>query len=227
MRRILSFAVALAAAMAVTGATPATSSERPRFTLNVVHGIPGVVVDVCVDRQKAITGFEPGDVVTGVRLPEGRYRLRVTPAGQPCSEAILRARPYLDGGRFRSYTVVANLDDAGTPNLLLFRNPTAKTGAGDARLVIRHTADASAVTVWANGSKLNRGRGFEWSETRRFEVPAGTYRVAVSPAGTNDPVIGPTQLTVRAGYSYQVYAWGNAAAGYRLAVIASQVGQAH
>jgi hypothetical protein len=40
-------------------------------------------------------------------------------------------------------------------------------------------------------------------------------------------VIGPTRLTVRAGFSYQVYAWGNGDAGYALAIVATEVGQEH
>jgi hypothetical protein len=227
MKRIISFALMLATTMSLAGTTSAQASDAPKFTLNVVHGIPGVVVDVCVNGAKAITDFEPGDVVSGVRLPEGRYRLKVTPAGEPCSAAILRTTAELEGGQSRDYTAVANLDDEGTPNLLLFKNPTRATDAGEVRLVIRHTAAAPAVTVWADGSKLNRGLGFEWSESRRFEVPAGSFEVAVSLAGRSNPVIGPANLTLRAGFSYQVYAWGNGDAGYRLAVMPLQVGQDH
>lgn len=227
MKRIIGLALALTATMALGANTPVAASEREEFSLNVVHGIPGVTVDVCVNGAKAITDFQPGDVVSDVRLREGEYRLKVTPAGEPCSAAILQARAELEGGRYRSYTVVANLDDDGTPNLLLLRNPTRVTAAGSARLVIRHTADAPPVTVWADGSKLNRGRGFEWGETRRYPVPAGTYSVAVSPAGSTTPVIGPTELAVRAGFSYQLYAWGNSDAGYALAIVATRVGQAH
>ncbi|HET9671778.1 MAG TPA: DUF4397 domain-containing protein [Actinomycetota bacterium] len=225
-RRIVGLAVALATATAIGGSFPAHASEAPKgFKLNVVHGIPGLVVDVCVNGAKPITDFEPGDVVSGVTLPEGEYQLDVTPAGQPCSAAILSTHAELEGGRFRNYTVVANLDDEGTPNLLLFRNATRKTEPGLARLVVRHTADAPAVTVWADGARLNPGREFVWSESRRYNVPAGDYEVFVSLAGDSDPVIGPVQLTLEAGFSYQVYAWGNAADGYAFAVIPLQVGE--
>jgi Domain of unknown function (DUF4397) len=226
-KRIVGLVVALAATMAVSGAVPATAAGAPKFTLNVVHGIPGVVVDVCVNGAKAIKHFEPGDVVSGVKLPGGEYRLKVTPAGKPCSAAILSAVADLAGGRNRNYTVVANLDDHGTPNLALYRNNTRKTEAGEARLVVRHTADAPAVNVWANGSPLNRGRQFEWGKTRRFDVPAGHYEVFVSLARRSAPVIGPVDLALKAGVSYQVYAWGNGAAGYDLALIPLRVGQQH
>src|SRR5688572_22919203 len=141
-KRIIGLAVALATTMALAGTASAQTSDPREFTLNVVHGIPGVVVDICVNGAKAITDFEPGEVVTGVKLPEGTYELEVTPAGESCSAAIIEVTAELEGGRFRNYTVVANLDDAGTSNLLLFRNPTRKTEAGEARLVVRHTADA-------------------------------------------------------------------------------------
>ena len=121
--------------------------------------------------------------------------------------------------------MVANLDDHGTPNLALFRNNTRKTEAGEARVVVRHTADAPAVNVWANGSPLNRGRQFVWGTQRRFDVPEGDYNVFVSLARQSDPVIGPADLSLMAGYSYQVYAWGNGTAGYNLALIPLEVGE--
>jgi hypothetical protein len=224
-KRIIGLAVALATTMALFGASPAQAAGTQRFTLNVVHGIPGLTVDVCVNGTKAITDFMPGDVVSGVRLPEGEYRLKVTRAGEPCSAAVLSERADLAGGRNRNYTAVANLDDEGTPNLALFRNNTRKTDAGEVRLVVRHTADAPAVNVWADGSPLNRGRKFVWGEQRRFDVPEGDYEVFVSLARQSDPVIGPVDLSLEAGVSYQVYAWGNGAAGYELALIPLEVGE--
>ena len=225
-KRIMGLAVAIATTMALFGAAPAQATGAKTFDLNVVHGIPGLTVDVCVNGQKAITGFEPGDVVTGVELPEGRYRLKVTAAGERCRDAILKATADLEGGRDKNYTVVANLDDHGTPNLKLFRNNVRPTEDGEARVVVRHTADAPAVNVWANGSALNRGRHFVWGKTRVWNVPEGDYEVFVSLARQSDPVIGPADLSLMAGYSYQVYAWGNGAAGYDLALVPLEVGEA-
>ena len=69
-KRIIGLAVALATTMALAGTASAQTSDPREFTLNVVHGIPEVVVDVCVNGEKAITDFDPGEVVTGVMLPE-------------------------------------------------------------------------------------------------------------------------------------------------------------
>jgi hypothetical protein len=38
-------------------------------------------------------------------------------------------------------------------------------------------------------------------------------------------VIGPVDLSLEAGFSYQVYAWGNGTAGYGLVVIPLVVGE--
>jgi Domain of unknown function (DUF4397) len=225
IRRLIALTVASATAMALAGAVPASAGTQKTFRLNVVHGIPGVTVDVCVDGEKAITDFQPGNVVTGVELPEGGYRLRVTPAGEPCDAAILDETAEFEGGRFKNYTVVANLDAEGNPNLLVFKNATRKTEEGLARIVVRHTADAPAVAVWADGSRLNRGRQFVWGESRRYNVPAGEYEVFVSLAGETEPVIGPVDLTLEAGVSYQIYAWGDADSGFDLAVIPLNVGE--
>lgn len=222
-KRIIGLAVALATTMALFGAAPAQAGGASKFTLNVVHGIPGLTVDVCVNGAKPITDFEPGDVVSGVKLPEGEYRLKVTPAGEPCSAAVLSAVADLTGGR--NYTVVANLDDHGDPNLALWRNNTRKTDAGEARVVVRQMADAPAVNVWANGSPLNRGNRFDWGSMRGWDVPEGDYEVFVSLAGKTTPVIGPADLSLEAGFRYQVYAWGNGTAGYGLIVIPLEVGE--
>ena len=117
-KRIVGFVVGLTTTALLVAAPANAETRAPRFTLNVVHGIPGLTVDVCVDGEKAVTKFTPGDVVTGVRLTEGVYRLRVTATGDPCSAALLKARASLEGGWNRNYTVVANLDDEGRPNLL-------------------------------------------------------------------------------------------------------------
>lgn len=225
-KRLIGLSVALATMTALFGVGAGIAQAGPaKAMLNVVHGIPGLDVDVCVNGAKAITDFNPGEVVSGVALPEGTYRFRVVAEGDDCDDVVLKARRTLEGDR--NYTVIANLNDEGEPNLKFFRNNTRKTEAGQARVIVRHTADAPAVNVWANGAPLNRGFEFTWGEARRYDVPKGDYTVFVSLPRQSDPVIGPVDLMLKAGYSYQVYAWGNGSAGYDLAVIGLEVGQKH
>lgn len=221
-KRMLTLAVTLAATLTIFGAGTASAGQG-KATLNVVHGIPGLDVDVCVNGATAIEDFMPGDVVAGVKLPAGTYHLGVVAAGANCSAEILAANATVAGGR--NYTVVANLNASGTPNLKIFTNNVSKVQHGDVRLQVRHTAEAPAVNVWANGSPLNRGNQFTWGAKRVWTVPEGNYRVKVTLPGSSKAVIGPATLKTEAGYAYQVYAWGNASAGFDLAVVPVWVGQ--
>ena len=72
--------VAVAGALAMTLVSVGTAGARGgNAVLNVVHGIPRVDVNVCVNGEAAIPDFKPGDVVTGVELPAGRTTSRSWP----------------------------------------------------------------------------------------------------------------------------------------------------
>jgi Domain of unknown function (DUF4397) len=214
-----------AAALAIPSQASAAADGRAsggKAEVNVVHGIPGAKVKVCVDGAPAIRRFTYGEKVVGVALPAGRHRVRVVPTGRRCgSPAILRSRYALEAGD--SYTIVACLKPSGTPKLRAFRNRVRPTDSGKARLTVRHTAMAPAVNVWADGSPLIAGRHFRWGDRESFPVPAGRYRVKVTLPGSDEPVIGPRRLSLRAGNAYQVHAVGEAG-HYRLVVVRTHVG---
>ena len=199
------------------------AAAAPDAKVNVVHGIPGLTVDVCVDGAKAIPGFQPGDVVKNVALPAGSHTFKIVAQGNACSaSAILSASPMLEAGK--NYTAIANLNASGTTNLKLFTNNVSPTKPGKARLIVRHTADAPAVNVWANGAKLIGGTDFTWGSSAALQTPRGIYAAWVSLPGDFTPVIGPAVLELKAGSAYQVYAWGDGTNGYNLAVVALKVG---
>jgi hypothetical protein len=223
----LAVSIALATApislTAAAGAAESAQAASARTaTVNVVHGIPGLKVKVCVDGQPAIRGFEYGEKAVGVSVPAGTHRVRVVPAGKPCSAPKLLSHRYqLKPGK--NYTIVAAVRPDGAPRLAAFGNGVRPTDTGQARLTVRHTAQAPAVNVWAGGTKLIGGSGFSWGDGRTFAVPHDTYRVKVTLPGTKTPVIGPQRLTLRSGKAYQVYAVGTPG-HYRLAVVGVQVG---
>jgi hypothetical protein len=221
MRRILTGVLAGALLLALGGTAFARTAQAD-VTLNVVHGIPGVDVNVCVNGNVAIPDFNPGEVVTGVALPAGTYDLKIVGVADDCSAtAILEATDVeLRGGK--NYTAVANLMEDGTPTLSLFTNNVKPVEKGTARLTVRHTAAAPEVDVWANGAKLLTNVPNGASAT--LSVPKGVYAVWVSLPGDYLPVIGPDVLKLAKGSAYEVYAWGSAAAGYAFAVVATPVG---
>jgi len=221
-KKMLGFGLATTMVVGMLGAA-GPASAGGTATLNVVHGIPGLTVAVCVDGTKAIPDFAPGDVVKNVELPAGSHTFKIVAQGDPCGGAgILVVTTPLEGGK--NYTAVANLNASGTPNLRLYTNNVNPTKAGNARLSVRHTADAPAVNVWANGAKLIGGDDFTWGKGATLQVPKGIYAAWVSLPGDYTPVIGPAVLQLNAGRAYQVYAWGDGTSGYHLTAFSVGVG---
>jgi len=222
-RKLLGLGVAAAVAVGLLGTVGTANAASGTAKLNVVHGIPGVTVDVCVDGSKAIPNFHPGDVVKGVALPAGSHTFKIVAQGDACSATgILVVTTPLKAGE--NYTAVAALNPKGNPKLLLFTNNVNPTKPGDARLTVRHTADAPAVNVWANGAKLVGGKDFTFGDSATLQTRKGIYAAWVSLPGGFTPVIGPAVRELKAGHAYQVYAWGNGTDGYHLAVVGVKVG---
>jgi hypothetical protein len=221
-RAALAVAVAVLAVLASLLGQPANAAADRKARINVVHGIPGVAVKVCVDGKPAIRDFRYGEKVVGAALPAGAHRVRVVPAAEPCSSpAVLKARYHLDAGK--NYTLVAARRPSGAAALAAFVNRVRPTEEGKARLTVRHTAAAPAVNVWAGSAKLVGGKKFTWGDQKTLAVPKGDYRVKVTLPGDRKPVIGPRHLTLRAGNAYQVHAVGTADR-YRLVVVRVRVG---
>jgi hypothetical protein len=107
-----------------------------------------------------------------------------------------------------NYTVIAHLDEAGTPTLAVFENDTSQIAAGEGRLVVRHTAAAPAVDVKADGAVAfsNLSNPNEASA----DLPVGEISAEVVPTGADEPVvIGPAPLAIADGASLIVYAVGS------------------
>jgi hypothetical protein len=200
-------AVALALITAVAFAAPsATAQETPAARIHLLHGIPGVAVDVVAGGETVFEGFEFGgtqdlSALAGQTLTD----LQVLVAG---TDDVA-----IDGGDVQlpasgNHTVIAHLDAEGMPTLGVFENDTSPTAAGQGRLTVRHTAAAPAVDILANGAAAftNVANGAEGST----ELPAGTISASVAPTGTTDPVIGPADLTIEDGTALIVYAVGSA-----------------
>jgi hypothetical protein len=221
MRKLIG--VVVASALAVAALVGVATAEAGNARLNVVHGIPGLTVDVCIDGATAIPDFAPGTVIKGVVVPAGEHEFKiVAPDGDCTGAGILEAVADLRADK--NYTVVANLNESGDPNLKLFRNNVRPVAEGTSRLTVRHTAAAPAVNVWANGALLIGGSDFTWGKSATLAVPKGIYAAWVSLPDDYRPVIGPAVLKLRAGVAYQVYAWGDGTSGYDFAVVRIKVG---
>lgn len=187
---------------------PAASAQSDTGTVTVVHGVPGVTVDVWVNGDPTLEGFEPGTVTDPLELPAGSYDVEIFPAGaDPDSEdPVISGSADLEAGA--NVSLVAHLDAEGTPTLGVFANDTSTIDAGEARITVRHTAAAPAVDILANGDAVFTG--VENGQEGVADLPAGTIEAAVALAGETDPVLGPAEVNLGEGVNTIVYAIGSA-----------------
>jgi hypothetical protein len=199
-------AAALAASCLIAVAAPGGAQEATASVV-VVHGIPDTPVDVYVDDALTLEDFEPGTVTDPIDLPGGTYTLDLrAPDADPASDPILTADATVEGGG--SYSVVAHLSEGGDPTITPFVNDTATTKAGEGGVVVRHTAAAPAVDVYAGDAKVVSSLENPDSAGPLW-VPAGTVSASVTAAGATDPVIGPADVAVTEGDLTIVYAIGS------------------
>ena len=206
-RSAVALTLVSAAAVAVSAA-PAAAAEKG--TVYVVHGVPGLTVDVYVNGKATLTSFKPTDVAGPLSLDAGSYKIDVRKAGDPATAAPAISKSVtLPAGA--NVSLVANLSASGAPTLTPFVNPVGDSlAAGKGRLVVRHTAAAPAVDVLAGGPPVFKG--LVYGKQAQADLAPGTVSAAVALAGTTTPVIGPADLTLTAGKVTVVYAIGSAQA---------------
>jgi len=210
MKRILAATAAVSiAALGIAPASPSAAQAGGDATVSVLHAVPGLTVDVYANGDELIPDFEPGTLTDPLSLPAGSYDLAVYADGDTpdsADPAIEANGVEVPAGA--NATVVAHLDEQGNPTLTPFVNDVSATAAGQARLVVRHTAAAPAVDVRADGDVLFGGLTNPNEESG--DVPAGTYAADVTLAGEGEPVLGPADLDLAEGTATIVYAWGSA-----------------
>jgi hypothetical protein len=196
-------ALGLILTLSVAGVASASSHTG---TVTVVHGVPGLTVDVYVNGDLTLEGFEPGAITDPLELEEGTYNIEIRAAGEPADSApaISGSADVLAG---INASIVAHLTADGTPSLAVFGNDVTTIQPGETRLTVRHAAAAPAVDIWVDGAVTveNLANGAEAS----LDVPAASYNVAVSATGDDQPVLGPADFDLGEGTSYIVYAIGS------------------
>jgi hypothetical protein len=207
MRKTIAAGLASGIILALGLALPASAASG-NAALSVLHGIPDTPVDVYVNGALTLDDFQPGDLAGPLDLPAGSYEVALTaPDAADASAPVLGpVSVTLEAGR--NYTAVAHLTAAGDPTLTPFVNDTSTTAAGEGRLTVRHVAAAPAVDILAAGSPVITGLTNPDEST--LDLAAGVLPTAVALAGTTEPVLGPTDVTISDGTLTIVYAWGSA-----------------
>jgi hypothetical protein len=206
---LLSAAALAAVPLAMTAPASASQAEA---TVSVLHAVPDLTVDVYANGEELIPDFTPGTLTDPLQLPAGTYDLQVFADG----DAPGNGQPAIEANGVEvpagaNATVVAHLDADGNPVLTPFVNDVSATAAGQARVVVRHTAAAPAVDVRADGEVLFPGLANP--DEASADVPAGGYSADVTLAGADEAVLGPADLQLAEGTATIVYAWGSAEDG--------------
>lgn len=204
MKRVIAGLAAIAAVVIAPGA--AGAQDGPTITL--LHGIPGATVDVAVDGEVVIPGFEPGDTqdlssFAGQTL----VNLEVRAAGT--TDVVIGPVAEFAVPASGNYTVVAHLDADGNPTITPFENNVDATADGQGRLTVRHTAAAPAVDLVVGDTRPieNAANG----ASAELELPAGEIAGAkLAPTGA-DPIVDVPTVTLKAGTNLIVYAVGSLA----------------
>jgi len=213
-----------AAALAPAAQADGRWSKNRNASLTLVHGIPGDSVGATRDlpvQVRVYRLFDGTKVFDGVTFPTvagplsvkpGIYRIQVRVTGTPL---VLTRWTYISPGE--NVSAVAYLTDSGrlgnpagkpAPQLGIFTNDVSSPGAGKARVIVRHLADAPAVDVLAGGSTLINALANPGSAAA--VVPAGTYPIqVVADADNSISAFGPADLTFAAGTTTVVYAVGS------------------
>lgn len=187
----------IAAALAILPATAAFADGHEAEVV-VVHGVPGLEVDILAGGEPVIEGFNYTDIEV-LNLPAGSYDLGVAAAGT--TDAILSITASVEAGK--SYTVAAYLDADGDPTIGAFANETSATG-----IQPFHLANFPEVAVIAGGDAVldNVANGV----TARIDVPGGATveGVGLGLAGTTDIALEIGDVTVPADTLLLVFATG-------------------
>ncbi len=192
--------IAAGSLIAVGSGTDAQSEAR----IHLIHGIPGVEVDVAAGGANVFEGFSFGETQDLSALAgETLTGVQVKAAGTD-TVAIDAGDVTLPGSG--NYTIIAHVTADGTPTLGVFENDVSTIAAGEGRLTVRHTAAAPAVDVLANGAVAFAG--VTNPQEGVVDLPVGTISASVAAAGTTDPVIGPADLAITDGQNLIIYAVG-------------------
>jgi Domain of unknown function (DUF4397)/S-layer homology domain len=219
MRRFATLALAVMTAVATMGVT-AGAAEVSSSLVSIVHGIPGAVVDVYVDDALLLEDFEPEDIAGPLALPAGTYDIAIYAAdADPDTDAPVIDAPGVVVPAGVNAVVVAHLDDTGAPTASVFVNDVSDVAEGEARLTVRHTAEAPEVDVYANGAVELTPGTFDNGSESVIDVPAGTYAVTVTAPGDPGTVLAPLgDVTLAEGVNTIVYAIGTYPATFTVVV---------
>ena len=171
--------------------------------LRVVHASPDAPnVDVLVDGAAALTNVPFKAASDYLSVPSGARNLKVRAAGT--TTVVIDQNATVVGGR--AYTVLATGPVASIAPLVL-EDDLTNPASGNVRLRLVHASPtAGNVDIYVTAPTANLDTTTPTLSNVAFraassylEVPAGTYRVRITPAGTKTVAIDVNNVALTAG----------------------------
>ena len=208
MRRTFALLALIAVATAaMLGSGGPAAAQADTGTVTVIHGVPGVTVDVYVNDDLTLEDFEPETVTDPLELPAGDYTVDIRAAGADPSEApIITGSTTLPAGA--NATLIAHLTADGHARRSACSSTTpppprrVRAGWSCATPLPPRPSTCSPVAAAVIS-------GLENPDEETLSLPASTVSASVAAAGTTDPVIGPVDVPVVAGQVTIAYAIGS------------------
>lgn len=161
-------AIVVGLASLLSGGVPASAQLRTAVT--ILHSIPGLSVDLVVDGEVVIAGFNAGDTQDLSTL--AGQTLRNIEAREPGGgEVIIGPIDSFDVPSEGNASVVVHLDSVGEPVITSYFNEAPPLDQGRGRLVVRHVAAAPPIDV-ALGDEVVM-TGIDNAQESAVELPAG------------------------------------------------------
>ena len=205
MIRKPTLALALLASIAVAACDDDDDVTAPGTTaqLRVVHASPDAPnVDVLVDNASVLTNVPYKTASSYLAVASGSRNLKVRAAGG--TTTVIDQNATLASGTF--YTVLATGRVASIAPVMLTDDQTAPA-SGNVRLRLVHgSPTAGNVDIYVTAPTADIATATPTITSVAFravsnylEVPAGTYRVRITPAGTKTVAIDANNVALTAG----------------------------
>ena len=198
---------------AVTSAVPARAATTTG-EVYVIQAIADSTADILVDDNVVKPAAAPKTVVGPLRLTSGNHVLTLRKDGQ----SLVTAQFSVTAGAITDVVAHRTADAAMLPQITVFPVDTSGVRAGTSRLVVSHVAVAPPADIRVDGEPLFRNVAS--GESLTLDLAPKAYKLDVVPTSTNGPIVlGPVDVTLKAGTVTRVFAMGDASSGTTAAVV--------
>lgn len=190
--------------------TPAIAQEDAgsgdTATVILVHGFRGLLADVYLDGDPILEGFAPERSTDPTPLPAGTHTVEVREADAPAdSEPVLAGDIDLEPGS--NVSAVVHADTDGAPTMSVFDNDVPAPGDGEARTVVRHTANGPAVDVTVGD--VDVADGLQPGGEQDGVIDPGADEITTREAGTSRELVAPARINAEQDATVAIYLIGS------------------